>query len=123
MTALLVAFLLAHGFVHLAVWLPRPAEDAPFSPDHSAVLTAGHVPAATARALAIALAAGTAATYVLAAAAVGVEAGWAPAAAAAAALLGLLLKVLYFNPWLLLGIALDGLVLSAALTEWPVALT
>lgn len=35
--SLFIAFLVAHGLVHLAIWLmPKPADDkAPFDPDHS----------------------------------------------------------------------------------------
>ncbi len=50
-TVLVVGFLLAHGLVHLAVWLPHPepepAKPPPFVPDHSALLTAVRVPAPT----------------------------------------------------------------------------
>jgi hypothetical protein len=42
--------------------------------------------------------------------------------AAAAAIVGLALKVLYFNPWLTVGIFLDAAVLSAAVLSWPVGL-
>jgi len=124
MTGLLVAFLAVHGLLHLAIWVPRPqpADAPPFHPDHSAVLTAAHAPADTVRTLVLALATGTAATYLLAGVAVSLGTGWAPSAALAAAVLGLLLKGLYFHPWLLLGIALDSLVLAAAVTEWPIGL-
>ena len=47
---------------------------------------------------------------------------WAVTLAVAAAIVGLALKVLYFNPWLTLGILLDAGVLSAALLSWPVGL-
>jgi hypothetical protein len=42
--------------------------------------------------------------------------------AVVAAGLGLVLKTLYFHPWLSLGVLLDLGVLSAALTQWPVSL-
>ena len=60
--------------------------------------------------------------YVVAGLAVALGSGWAVAMAAAAAIVGLALKVLYFNPWLTLGILLDAAVLSAALLSWPVGL-
>ena len=60
--------------------------------------------------------------YLLAAVATALGASWAVATAVAAALLGLLLKGLYFHPWLSVGVLLDLGVLSAALLEWPVAL-
>jgi hypothetical protein len=122
MTGLLVAFLAVHGLLHLAIWVPppQPQDSAPFRPDHSAVLTAVRTPAVAVRSLARGLALGAAVMYVLAAVGVAVGAGWAAAAALVAALLGLLLKGLYFHPWLLLGIALDGLVFAAVMTGWPV---
>jgi hypothetical protein len=121
-TALLVGFLVAHGLIHLAIWLPHPEpqpdKPAPFEPDHSAVLTRSAVPAATVRQVAVILAATTALAYTLAGVAVAVDAGWAIPTAMAASLLGLSLKVLYFNPWLLLGLLLDVTVLLGAAT-WP----
>lgn len=127
MTTFLVAgFLLLHGLLHLAVWLPKPEPDPakppPFEPDHSAVLTAAHVPVKSVHALAIGLAAGTCAAYLLAAVAVALGAPFAVGVAIAAALVGLVLKGLYFHPWLSIGVLLDLGVLSAAVWEWPVAL-
>ena len=45
------------------------------------------------------------------------------AALSVAAALGLLLKALFFHPWLSVGVLLDGMVLSAALTDWPVTIS
>ncbi len=39
-----------------------------------------------------------------------------------AAVIGLAMKVLYFDPWLLIGIALDAMVLTTAVAGWPVTL-
>lgn len=123
---LAVGFLALHGLLHLAVWLPKPApapaKPPPFEPDHSRVLTAVHVPVRSVHALAIGLAAGACAAYLLAAVSVSLGASWAVGVAVAAALLGLLLKGLYFHPWLSVGVLLDLGVLSSALVEWPVAL-
>ena len=126
-TALVVLFLLAHGFVHFMVWLPHPAPDTagpapPFAPDHSAVLTMASVPATTTRELSVVLAIGSGGAFILAGLAVTFGGGWAVPLAVVAGGLGLVLKTLFFNPWLLLGIGLDALVLSAALVEWPVSL-
>jgi hypothetical protein len=125
MTWLLAAFLVAHGLIHLAVWLPPPApeDQAPFAPDHSALLTRTHVPRAAAHRLAVWLASATTVSYVAAGVAVAVGSGWAVGLAAVAAIVGLSLKALYFNPWLSLGVLLDAVVLSAAVAGWPITLT
>lgn len=125
-TFLVVGFLALHGLLHLAVWLPKPAPDPakppPFEPDHSAVLTAVHVPVRSVHKLAIGLATAACAAYLLAAVVVAVGSSWAVGVAVVAALLGLVLKGLYFHPWLSVGVLLDLGVLTAALWEWPVAL-
>lgn len=125
-TTLLIAFLVAHGFLHAAIWLPRPESrepSAPFAPDHSALLVAVSVPRTTAQLLTAALALGTGAAYLLTGLGAAADAAWTPAAATVAALLGLLLELTFFNRWLIVGIALDAAVLSSALLEWPVSLT
>ena len=128
MTWLVAAFLIAHGAVHLAVWLPPSPTDtelqAPFAPDHSAVLTKTHVPPSVSHVLAQRLAAVATVAYVVAGLAVALGSGWTVAVlAAAAAVIGLVLKVLFFNPWLTLGVLLDIAVLSSALLSRPVDLT
>lgn len=123
----LVAFLALHGLLHAGIWLPQPASDPdrppPFLPDHSGVLTVAAVRQEVAHRLAVGLAIATTAMYLLAATAVTLGAEWAASVAVGAAVLGLVLKVVFFHPWLTLGLMLDLLVLSAALFEWPVALT
>jgi len=125
-TVLVIGFLLAHGLVHLAVWLPHPepepAKPPPFAPDHSALLTAVRVPAPTTRRVSEVLAVATAVVMVVAALGVALGQEWAIGAAVLGATLGLVLKLVFFNPWLLAGITLDLLVLSLALADWPVPL-
>lgn len=121
---LVVAFLLAHGLVHFAVWLPHPEPDpakpAPFAPDHSAVLTKTSVPRATTRKLSTTLAVAAGAGFLLAGLAVALDADWAVPMAVVASLLGLGLKALFFNPWLLVGVLLDlGVLFGAAAWPWP----
>ena len=131
MVWLIAAFLIAHGAVHLAIWLPSQPDDAehqaPFAPDHSAVLTRTHMSPTTTHLLAERLAGATTIAYVVAGLGVGLGvalgAGWAVAPAVVAALLGLTLKILYFNPWLSLGLLLDAAVLISAVWAWPVSLT
>lgn len=127
MTTFLVAgFLLLHGLLHLAVWLPKPepepAKPPPFEPDHSALLTEAHVEQRTIHRLAIVLAVTAAVLYGIAGVAVAVGTSWAIPLAVLAGTVGLTIKLVYFHPWLSVGLAIDALVLSSALTEWPVAL-
>ena len=127
MTTFLVAgFLFVHGLLHLAVWLPKPApapdKPPPFEPDHSTLLTREHVEQRTIHRLAILLASTAAVLYVVTAVAAAVGTSWAVPLAVLAASVGLALKLLYFHPWLSAGIALDVLVLAAALAGWPFAL-
>lgn len=124
MTALVVVFLVAHGLLHLGIWLPKPApgdgKQPPFEPDHSAVLTRV-MPEARTHRVAIVLAWVSAVAYVLAGVAVAVDVAAAPVAVFAA-VSGLLLKALFFHPWLSIGVLLDLGVLSSALFGWPVSL-
>lgn len=125
-TLLVVGFLLLHGALHLAVWLPRPEPDpakpAPFEPDHSALLTEAHVEPETTHRVAVWLAVAAAGFYAIAGVAVAFGSAWAIPLAVLAGATGLCIKLVFFHPWLLIGIALDALVLSSALVEWPVAL-
>lgn len=127
MTWLVAAFLVVHGVLHLAVWLPPaptdPDSPPPFAPDHSAVLTARHVSQGTSHRVAVLLAVAAAVAYGATGAAVAWGTAWAVPLAVLSVASGLLLKGLFFNPWLLVGVLLDGLVLTAALVSWPVSLT
>jgi hypothetical protein len=126
MTFLVIGFLVIHGLLHLAVWLPhpdpRPEHPAPFEPDHSRVLTAVHVDQHTTHRVAVVLAVAAAAAYVVSGIAVGAGLSSAAGLVAVAAVIGLATKVLYFDPWLLIGITLDALVLTSAVASWPVTL-
>jgi hypothetical protein len=122
---LVIGFLVLHGLLHLTVWLPKPDPDAekppPFRPDHSAVLTAVAAPQATTHRVSIALAVAATVAYVMAGLVLAFGASWAAFALTVAAGLGLLLKGLFFHPWLSVGVLLDMLVLSSALVGWPVS--
>jgi hypothetical protein len=126
MTAILAAFLIVHGLLHLAIWLPRFDKDAakppPFRPDHSGVLTAVHAPEVATHRIAIALASTTATSYVAAGGFVALSMSGAATLVVAAAVLGIALKALYFHPWLIVGVLLDVLMLLVATTDWPLAL-
>jgi hypothetical protein len=101
-TALVVAFVAAHGLVHLAIWLPHPEPDPerppPFEPDHSALLTATAAPVAAVHRIAVAGAVAVGAGYVLAAVAIAVGVPGAATVTVVAAVLGLALKALFFHP-------------------------
>lgn len=123
--ALLAAFLALHGVIHVPVWLVHPTaepEASPFDPGHSTLLTATRVPETFSHRTAVALAVWASLAYVAAALGVALGTWWAVPVAFTAAGLGLALKLLFFNPWLVAGIALDLLVLAAAAWEWPLAL-
>ncbi|MDN3029220.1 hypothetical protein [Streptomyces sp. S.PB5] len=122
MTALLVGvFLILHGLLHPGVWTApqQPDKPSPFDPGHSWALTAAHVPAAPARAWALALAWYTAVVYAVAGAGVFAGSPWWPTAALVAAASGLVLKALWFDPWLGIGVLLDVSVIVAVSSTWP----
>jgi hypothetical protein len=93
-------FLVAHGLVHLAVWLPEPKEDAPFDPGHSWLLGA-------ARGLTGALAIAACVLLAVAGVLVLAGAGAGSALAVAGAAISLALVLLSFHPWLLGAVAID----------------
>jgi hypothetical protein len=111
-----IAFLLAHGIVHVGVWaMPKAAAEkpAPFDPAHSWALTAARVDSTSMRSASVTLASLAAVLFGAAAFALAIDAAMWAGLAAAGALLGLTLKALWFNPWLSLGVALDLGVLVA----------
>ena len=120
-TIVIVTFLLAHAFVHVAVWaMPRPgAATQPFDPTRSWVLAAAHVAPAPARTASVAAAWTAAALYGSAGVALALDLPVWVGLAAAGAVAGLLLKILWFNPWLSLGVVLDLGVLLAIAGQWP----
>jgi hypothetical protein len=122
-STLLTVFLVLHGLLHLAIWLPQPKPDGPappFHPDRSALLAAVSVPKAATSALSVTLAAAAAGAYVVAGLAIAVGNAWSVPLAVAGAGIGLTLKLLFFHPWLVVGVLLDVAVLMAATTGWPV---
>lgn len=122
---IVAAFLLAHGLLHVSYLSPRPPATAggppwPFELHRSWLLSPLGVTPVLNRLIGLALVAATAGAFALAAIVVlGVvpAALWAPAvtlgAVASAALL-----VLFFHPWLVIGLAIDAVLLWAALGGW-----
>ena len=111
-------FLLAHGLIHVAIYAPPTAADAPFDPGHAWL--AGSLRRVRPVLLTIAYAYAAALTV----AGVGLFAHqdwWQPAAIVGAAL-SLLLLVLFFNPWITVGVAINvALILVLVQTDWPSA--
>ncbi|MFF6995507.1 hypothetical protein ACFY93_11170 [Streptomyces sp. NPDC008313] len=114
------AVLFLHGLVHLPVWLAPVGGSEPFDPRHSWASAAAGVPGPRLTgAAAIVLASVTTLLYVIAGAATATRSGGWPTAALVAACAGLLLKAVWFDPWLIPGVLLDAGVVAAALSGWP----
>jgi hypothetical protein len=123
---LFAAFLLAHGAIHASFLSPRPPATAsgptwPFELTRSWALTRLGLRPQTMRLVGIALVAATIAAFALAAlATAGVISAdlWDPASAAGG-VLSLLLLVLFFQPWLALGVLIDlGLLWAVLVAGW-----
>ena len=116
-----VAFLIVHGFVHAAVWAaPKPADQpAPFDPAHSWALAAAHIAAPAARTASLTLAWLAAGLFAAAGCALALDITAWTSLAVLGATVGLLLKGLWFNRWLSLGVALDLGVIAAVASNWP----
>ena len=114
------AFLLAHAAIHFAFISPRPPATAggpawPFEVGHSWVLGPLGVDAETSRVLAIALIAVLIGSFALAGlAAIGVApAGLWPAAVTIGSVASIALLVVFFHPWLVLGVVIDVVLIWA----------
>jgi hypothetical protein len=119
---ILAAFLFAHGMIHMSYLMPRPPATAsgpswPFALDRSWVLSPLGVASGAMRVMGLALALVTVAAFTVAAASVlGVvpQPLWTAAVAVgAASSLGLL--VVFFHPWLVVGLLIDLALLGATL--------
>lgn len=118
---LIASFLIAHGVVHAAVWaLPKTVGDQPFDPGHSWLLERIGIAAGSAEILSIVLALG--ATFGFVASGIALIAGsdsWRLIALITAAE-SLPLFLLFFNPWLIAGIAIQlGILYALGVSHWP----
>lgn len=101
-------FIIAHGLVTVAMWATPAKGGEPFRATHSWLL--GDV-----RSLAVALALVAALGFVLAGVGFLAHQDWWAVFGIGAGAVALVLMGLYFNPWLLAGIAISGGVLYAGI--------
>lgn len=122
MTKLLIGgFLIAHGLVHAAIWAtPKGNGDQPFDPSHSWLLDAFGIAQGPARTLSVVLAAAAAAGFVAAGVALLAGSDWWRLIAIVTAAESLQLVLLFFNPWLILGAAIEvGILYALVVSRWP----
>jgi hypothetical protein len=100
--------------------VPKPADKpAPFDPSHSWAFAAAHLGSSSARQASVTLAWLAAALFTSAGVTLALDASAWTSLAVAGATVGLLLKGLWFNRWLSLGVALDVGVMAAVAAGWP----
>jgi hypothetical protein len=106
--------LVAHGLIHLAVWVaPFDPAKTSFNPSHSWLL-AGIGLESRARPIAIGLSTACAVMFNVAGFAVLGQATWAPSVAIVGAVLSLLLTTAYFHPWLSINAAINAAIVVIA---------
>jgi predicted exporter len=111
---LLGTFIVAHGLLTAFIWVTPAKADAPFRATHSWLV-------GEARPLAVIIALVAAAAFVLAGVGfIGQQAWWAVTGIGAGAV-ALVLMGLFFNPWLLAGIAISAGILYAGTQALPQA--
>lgn len=121
MKLLLAAFLAAHAMIHVSYLTPAPPRTAggpewPFEMGRSWLVTGLHLDPGMVRILGTAIVAATIALLVLAAlsaAGWGVPAEWWTSLAVGGAVASLATLAVFFHPWILLGIAIDLVILWA----------
>ena len=111
---LLGAFIVAHGLLTAFIWISSPKADAPFRATHSWLL-------GEARPVAVVVALVAAAGFLLAGVGVIAEQTWWAFAGVSAGAVAPLLMTLFFNPWLLAGIAISAGILYAGFHALPQA--
>ncbi len=110
-------FLIAHGLIHLLYATPRPADDGsyPFVPESRWFPRALDLEVGTARAIARVLAILAVIGFVVTGIALLANAEvWEPLAVVAS-VISLALLLLFFHPWLLIGIAIDVAIIASVL--------
>jgi hypothetical protein len=111
---LLGAFIIAHGLLTAFIWVSPAKADAPFRATHSWLV-------GDARPLAVVIALVAAAGFVLAGVGFMSQQAWWAVTGMGAGTVALLLMGLFFNPWLLAGIAISAGILYAGFQALPQA--
>jgi hypothetical protein len=112
---LFIGFLIAHGLVHLVMWvMPKPSnEKAPVDPNHSWLL-------GDQRTLAVVLAVAAAALLVAAGLGLWMHAEWWRTIAAIGLAASLGLMIVYFDPWYVFIQAVNAcLIVGLVWLTWP----
>ncbi|HZA39180.1 MAG TPA: hypothetical protein VFA00_00990 [Actinomycetota bacterium] len=124
MTRLLLgAFLIAHGALHPTIYtIPYDPEKTPFNPGRSWALAAVHVAEHPTRTFSAALSVIAGVLFLFSGIALLISSSIWVSVAATGAVAGLVLKALYFHPWLSVGVLIDVAVLWAAAAGWPPSL-
>lgn len=106
--------LIAHGLVHLMYLMPRPEDDQsyPFVPETRWSAKLVGLGPSTAKMIAVSLAVAVAVVLLVSGIALFADADIWKAAAATGSLLSLALLLLFFHPWLTIGIAVDVAILT-----------
>jgi hypothetical protein len=102
------AFIVAHGLVTAGIWSAPAKADAPFQAAHSWLL-------GDTRGLATVVAIAAALGFVLAGIGVVSHQTWWAGFGIAAGALAVLLMVVYFDPWLIVGIAISAAIVVAGM--------
>lgn len=108
-----IAFLIAHGGLHLAIWLTPQSEEAPFEAARSWLF-------GTQRPLAMAVAVIAAAALVAAGVGLWAQAQWWRPAAVVGLGVSFVLMVLYFHPWFIpIQVINAALIVGLVWRSWP----
>ena len=108
------AFIVAHGLLTAFIWVSPANANAPFRASHSWLI-------GDARPLAVVIALVAAAGFVLAGIGLIIHQAWWGFTGIGAGAVALVLMALFFNPWLLAGIAISAGILYAGMQALPQA--
>ncbi|MEO8247418.1 MAG: hypothetical protein ABI622_09905 [Chloroflexota bacterium] len=127
MNLLIAAFLAAHALIHASYLSPAPAQTAggpewPFTMGRSWLVTGLHLEPRLVTSIGTLLIVTTVAVLLLAALAtvgIGMPSAWWPYLVTAGAGLSIASLAIFFHPWLILGLAIDAVLLwSVLVADW-----